>query len=229
MKVRGHPPSARWSSEDGFTLVELLVALTLLGVLSLLLSSSLHFGARAWERASTHAEVSEEVRLAQEFLRRVIGTAYPLLLIGDPTKPHVDFDGEPDRMSFLAPAPGPLGGSGMARFTLSVSSREGEKRLSVAASLELADAGDTTKGVQEILLQGFDAVEFSYFGQVQASAAAQWVSSWNGRTELPQLVRARITFPSGDVHVWPELVIAPRIVADVGCVYDPVTKRCRGR
>jgi hypothetical protein len=29
--------------------------------------------------------------------------------------------------------------------------------------------------------------------------------------------------------LWPDLVAAPRIDADAGCVFDPLTRYCQGR
>ena len=45
-RPRGHH---RHRSEAGFTLIELLVALTLLGLISVVLFGGLRFGTRAWE------------------------------------------------------------------------------------------------------------------------------------------------------------------------------------
>jgi len=52
---------------------------------------------------------------------------------------------------------------------------------------------------------------------------------WTLPSRLPRLVRVKIEFPDGDARFWPELLVAPRIDVDVGCVYDALTKRCRGR
>jgi general secretion pathway protein J len=46
---------------------------------------------------------------------------------------------------------------------------------------------------------------------------------------MPQLLRIQVRFTEGDSRTWPDLVIAPRITADVGCVYDQLTQQCRGR
>ena len=46
---------------------------------------------------------------------------------------------------------------------------------------------------------------------------------------LPTAVRVHVEFAGADSRVWPDLVIAPRVTADQGCVYDPVTHHCRGR
>ena len=79
------------------------------------------------------------------------------------------------------------------------------------------------------LVSDIDGAEFSYFGEAAAGRGAQWQDSWTQRGDMPGLVRIRVAFRSGDTRLWPELLIAPHIAADVSCTYDPITKRCRGR
>jgi general secretion pathway protein J len=80
-----------------------------------------------------------------------------------------------------------------------------------------------------LLLSDIDRVEFAYFGEGKAKRGLRWQDSWVQRIDVPRLVRIRVTFRSADQRSWPELLIAPRITADVSCVYDPGTLRCRGR
>ncbi len=59
----------------GFTLIELLVALTLLGLVSVVLFGGLRFGTRAWEAGNARAERLAEVQAVQAVLRRRIAQA----------------------------------------------------------------------------------------------------------------------------------------------------------
>jgi len=90
-------------------------------------------------------------------------------------------------------------------------------------------AGDRSSATRNELLTDVEHVELSYFGRVASENAAQWHDNWTQQSMLPQLVRIQVRFHAGDTRLWPELVVAPRIYADVGCSYDGLTKRCRGR
>ena len=72
-------------------------------------------------------------------------------------------------------------------------------------------------------------VEFGYFGVTGFDRVPAWHDAWRGQSAPPQLVRIRVRFASDDARTWPELVVAQRITADVGCRYDPLTNRCQGR
>jgi general secretion pathway protein J len=215
--------------EAGFTLVELLVALTLLSFVSLALFGSLRFGMMAWSRGHAHAERTEHIASVQDILRRLIADAYPLLVSGDPTRPHVAFDGTAGSLSFLASVPIALGAGGRSRFALSADTHDGRIDLVIATQPELADREDSATALRKTLLARVQAVEFAYFGRARSDKAAQWHDDWIGKTSMPELVRVRVRFAGDDARRWPELVVAPRIAVDVGCVYDTLTKRCRGR
>jgi len=79
------------------------------------------------------------------------------------------------------------------------------------------------------LLTDIEHLELSYFGRAPSGDAAQWHRNWSQQSSLPQLVRIQVRFHAGDTRLWPELLVAPRISADVTCTYDTLTKRCRGR
>ncbi len=92
---------------------------------------------------------------------------------------------------------------------------------------ELA-AGDTGAW-SEPLLRNLAAVRFSYYGAAAPGGQPVWQARWPVGTTIPQLVRLHVDFARGDSRVWPDLIVAPRIEADAGCVYDDATQACQGR
>jgi general secretion pathway protein J len=223
-------PRPATDAQAGFTLLELLVAIVLLSLLSLVLTSSLRFGLTAWARGAEHVERIDNELLAQEILRHIVGDAYPYFVTTDPTQGfgYVDFAGTSHSLRFLASAPAALGGRGRVRFTIALergSTRGGD--LIVATVPELADA--SAEPARKILMSNVESVAFAYFGRKRSDPAPTWHDAWSGEPTLPQLVRVRVRLPSGHARLWPDLILAPRITADVGCVHDPLTKRCRGR
>jgi general secretion pathway protein J len=221
--------TARLDRQAGFTLMELLVAVALLGLLSLILTGSLRFGFKAWARGADHAERVDQIVLVQDFLRRTIADAYPFFLPLDPTRGggQVDFAGTAQHLRFLASAPIALGGRGRSRFELSVVKGARRSDFIVTSVPELADG--TVAPSKKVLISDVEAIELSYFGKLRSEKSAAWHEAWVAQGALPQLVRINVRFPAGATRSWPDLVITSRITADVGCVYDPLTKLCRGR
>ncbi|HEY1629825.1 MAG TPA: prepilin-type N-terminal cleavage/methylation domain-containing protein [Rhizomicrobium sp.] len=212
---------------SGFTLLELMVTLTLLSLLSLLLFGGLRLGARAWDRSEARGTGMDELHVVQNLLRREIEQAYPYYVTTDPVHPTVDFSGGPSEIDFLAPAPQALSSPGRSRIAFAAMRDGSQMMLAIRARPELAASPRDTWN--EPLLHGLAAVRFSYFGTDDPRAAPTWRNSWTGAKTLPRLVRVDVRFPKDDGRVWPDFVVAPRIEADANCVYDYTTQHCTGR
>lgn len=209
------------AGDDGFTLVELLVAMSLLTVLMALVFGGLSFGTRAWEKTSRRATGADDVRFAQALIRDDISASYPMLQSSG--SPSIAFDGGASALSLLTRGP-----RGHAKVNLAVSSRPHGITLTRAMRDELAL--DAAAGpAPRILIDGAQSVTFSYFGAPSPGRPRQWNDSWSGATRPPELVRVEVVFPPGDSRRWPALIVAPRIAADVACRYDPASKYCVGR
>lgn len=213
--------------QAGFTLLELMVALAVLGLLSVMLFGGLRFGFRSWERESAHANAVADIGVAQGFLRRSIADAYPMFQLDGDGKRLNPFVGMPGQLEFLAPAPASVGGAGRERYLIGTDTVNGRIDLVVLSQPELA--ADPNKRVRTILVPGIRTFVLRYFGRQGDDDGARWYDGWSDATHLPQLVRVEVAFASDDFRTWPEFVVAPRIALDANCVYDPLTQGCKGR
>lgn len=202
--------------ESGFTLLEMLVATTLLGLLSLVLYGALQFGLRSWHRSEELSVESNSVRRVQALLTADLTRAYPEVLRTDPTRRPIDFDGARDRIRYLTPNNGRPGA--LDRVVLS----EQATALTRVASLEL---GTTARTDSKILLPKVESFEISYFGPNEDDKSPHWQESWHDRETLPSMVRFRARLAGG--QSWPDLIVAPALSADATCNFDPLIKNCR--
>jgi general secretion pathway protein J len=223
------PTATDMDEQAGFTVVEVLVAFTLFSLLSLLLLSSLRFGTKAWERSSAYSTRLEETIHAQTLLRQLVGAAYPSFVTLPGGAGYVDFDGDAGSVTFLADGPMSLDYGGRLRFTLSAEQREGRTDLILNTRPELAHPDSSALAARRTMLAKVGAVTIAYFGQKRSGGPAQWHDDWHREAELPELLRIRLTFGADDAGAWPELIVRPRVEADVSCIYDTLAKRCRGR
>jgi general secretion pathway protein J len=227
--VHGTPENRANQHCRGFTLLELLVTLTLLSMLALMLMGGLRLGGRVWERTTAEDQRTEDVRIAADFLRASVAEAYPLLDRSDATHPKLSFGGEPKALHYLAPMPLVLDAAGMARIDLHLErGTAGTGRLFIDLRRELAIA-DAAPLSSTLLLDQVQDLDIAYFGAAERGKAPEWQDHWESAVALPELVRVRIAFPPGDKRIWPDLLIAPRIAVEATCAYDPLTLDCRGR
>ncbi|RFD24989.1 general secretion pathway protein GspJ [Pseudomonas sp. GL93] len=189
--------------EQGFTLLEVLVVLSLLSVLLLLVSAALLGANRAVAKAQAYTVSLDEMRAAQQFLRTSISEALPLKLTDDDSQAEGFFIGTPERLQFVATLPGVLGG-GIQRFTLQ---RVGQD-LQVAFSQRAAHA-NPQRDEPQVLLHNVEALQFSYRGVSPLGQPTDWLSAWPWPRRLPTAVRID-AYVNGPVP-WVTQVVALRL------------------
>ncbi len=205
------PNSARKRRAGGFTLVELLVALVLLGFISVLMLGGLRFGARAWEAGDARIQRIADVQVAQRFLRRQIAAARPLASRQDDRSSDIGFAGDGTRMRLIAPLPAHLALGGLYRVSLFVDDHDGRDRLMLAWRLYQSEDDDVrpAEGHESVLVDDVAEVEFSYLRVAAEGGDTEWVDRWEDETGLPALVRVAISFDDDDGRTWPPLIVAP--------------------
>jgi len=209
-------------ADNGYSLVELLVVLALIGFIALAIAGGVRFGARAWEKSGAAVEALERMDGAQNLMRSLLQRVVPRDL--DPSF-SVDLDlfsGARDSLAFTAVSPSAFGANGLARFQLSVGRDAGAQRL----VLSWQNANHATAVQQQVLIAGAREISFVYATRDQ-NGGVSWTDSWAGQSGAPALVAIRAVFPQGSRLHWPELIVRPRIGRDPSCVYDPVSFSCR--
>lgn len=187
----------------GFTLVELLIAITLLGLISTVTYSAIWTANRSLQTVEKRVERNNGLRLAQEFLRRSLTQARTLMSIQD-GRMQVVFQGDRDGLSFVAPAPLQRGqGGGLFHYRLGlVKSAEERFVLQMEYSQFVAGRSLDAEGLaagKSMLLDDVGELSFSYYGRDEPGADAKWLDEWSRTDSLPQLVRITLTLaPEGE-------------------------------
>lgn len=214
-------------SEDGFTLVETLVAVALISLLSVLVLGALRFGIGAWQRGEQISNRMDAILHAQSFLRRLIANAQPHFVLQPGGQGYVDFEGRPTSLRLIADPSPALDRAGRLMMTLSVEQNDGLASLMISSRPELTAGGGKPSLTRRVLLGNIQKAEFSYFGSRGANGPRQWHSDWVGEAALPELVR--IELRADEAALLPGIVVRPAIDVDISCIYDALTRRCRGR
>ena len=206
----------------GFTLVEMLVVMTLLGLISVALFGGLRFGARVWESGDRRSAAFAEIEIAQSLLRRLLEQTVAL---SDP-EDFSSFVGEEEWLRFTAPAPSQFNLGGIYVFELRGEEDEVHKKLVLRWQLyreeTLEDAfeneaeEDSSVGGRRTLLRGVEEIRFSYFGTPEANDDdPRWYDVWVEAEQPPSFVSIKLGMAPEDPRSWPELQVAPRTVSSV--------------
>lgn len=190
-------------NQRGFTLLEVLVVISLLGVLLTLIGAAILGANRAMTKAERYSNRLDEVRSTQNFLRSAIGQALPLAA-GKPGESQSPmFQADADSLRFYAPLPATVGG-GVYRHQVSVV----KGRLQV--SLQRLQ-GETLQPAREpqVLLQQVKALHVSYRGVSPEGKTTEWLDRWPWPGRLPRAVRIDAQLV-GAVE-WPRQVVRLRL------------------
>jgi len=186
-------------SSAGFTLLEVLVALVILGFIVSGLVGGTRLGLAAMDAQSRAAAEHGDLEPVDRLLRRVVAN---IALPNDDRQPGLvgDVNG------FACVTRVPAGEtSGLAPRVDAYVTANGARQLILRWSphLHAERLVPRPAPAQAILLQGIDRLEISYLSPERSG----WLTSWN-RTDLPALIRIRLSFAPGDPRRWPPIIAA---------------------
>ena len=199
----------------GFTLVETLVALTLLSLIAMALFAAVRAGLRITEAAERAAAANQDMRVISDLLVGTFTGSVPLTSVeGGKRLPHMKGDATSVALVIEAPARFRPGGlhevvfeqvgrnqSSSLRMTRRLIHPDLLRKGATSITYERAEPDD------ERTLLDSATVKFSYFGRTQPRADPKWHDEWQGRWGTPLLLRAAIV--QNGVS-WPEVVARPQ-------------------
>jgi general secretion pathway protein J len=191
---------ARQARQAGFTLLEILVALAVLGFLMLGLSQGLRFGLSAWDSQARLLGRSGELDIADRALRRIVTQIVPT---DDVQLPGLRGTAQGFEAVTELPAAAALP-TRQAVVGLGVD-RSGRLVLRWTPYLHARRLGPPPAPQESELLRNLAHVEIAYWS---SEAGGGWLPAWT-RVEPPDLVRIRLVFARGDTRRWPDIVAAP--------------------
>ena len=203
------PLVARPRHMGGFTLVEVLVAFTLLSAVMLALGAALRSMAQTEQRVDARLAEVDELRVAASFLQSTIGRVSPRRL-ETPSAAGQSlfvFAGEPQSLSWIGVMPARHGAGGRHYFRLAAESFGGSTSLVIRFMPWNGTAAfpDWRRAEFKVLVTRLASLRFQYCdNDVQPPACAD---RWTVPDKMPGRVRINVSDERG---AWPELVIAAR-------------------
>lgn len=192
----------------GFTLVEVLIALVLAGLLVVVLFGGFRAGIRSWQLAEQHTASVEEPRQLSALLYRHLGQLLPVQFLPDSGgRIEPAFLGESQRIRYVAPLSMSAGGIPYV-FELTSDSPGME---GIWVRFAPYEEGRTVEDLlyhsgEPQLVSSTLHLSFHYFGTVEGQDAevGEWYEAYARIDAVPKLVSVRI---NGTRRGWPELIL----------------------
>ncbi len=194
--------------QAGFTLLELMVSLALVGLLTMVLTGGIRFGARVWEASRVQTEAASEIHAIRRFVRERALAARPVRAMGDDAKSRAaGFSGDGAALALVTLMPAYVARGGLYHFEIAATAMDDGMGMAVKW-WPYGGAESGPGSGRRLLLEGARDIRLSYFGDGGETGAMAWHDDWRGRRDLPRLISIKVVFPPGDPRVWPELIVA---------------------
>jgi general secretion pathway protein J len=221
----------RPGTQSGFTLIEIIVAMVLLGAMMLMLYSGLTFALRGWDAGDTNGRRTADRRIGENFLRRDLIELFPMRF-KEPALVKFAFEGEAQRLRFVSsrPAGAATGGLSLVGLEVEHDAAGKSRHLMMRRAMpddEAKDFAPLERSERTLLIADVDSVAFAYFGSENDFAEPKWLDAWPHVSRIPQLVRMRVK--TADGTQLPEFIVRMAIGEEAGCLESSFARVCRPR
>ena len=198
-----------FARQGGFTLLEMVVVVTVLGFLIIGLTQGVRTGLTLWEAQSRRVGETAELDAAARILRALLSGIAPPPAFG----PAVggtggeQLKGTAASLAFVGDLPTGLGTTQRADITLELSGGRLVLRWTPHRH-ELSTAAASPPTETE-LVSNVERLDLAYWGTSPSGQETGWQAQWDGPA-IPELIRIRLVFGANDRRRFPDLIAAPQ-------------------
>lgn len=165
-------------ADRGMTLIEVMVAISLLGIMAMLVYSSLVITLKSQQRAEILQERYHAARVFLQRIKRELSMSFVSLHQAEDQRTRTLFDGESDRVTFNTSAYEPIRRNAHESDQLEVEyllgrDEDGERAIIRRAKLHIDDRAGKG-GDEEIVIRGVADFELAYYDEDKEDWRDEW-------------------------------------------------------
>ena len=199
--------------QRGFTLVEVVIATSLLALGLAIAFGTLRSAARASARSEETAQREEKLRAAQGFLRNQLAAALAVPFEFDSENGAATFlRARRGKLEFVGTMPGYLARGGPYLQTLELVRGADGQQLRFQHQQLTSDGAAEAERDPVVLLDGIEDASIEVRTIDEEGRPGRWQDEWSVSAQLPPQVRVSVRFRD-ERRSWPDLVVALKLGA----------------
>ena len=183
-------------AKNGFTLLELMISITLIGIVMLIVFGAMRLGYRSIEKSERTMDFLERVRMTLGIIESQLQSQIPLTYEEDGEK-KMYFVGRKESIQFSTNHSIWSGQMGYVVVAYNVE-QDGRGKLALYATENTISVQDTKK---TMLLDNLDSVSFKYFYKDPTMEKGEWREEWPETSTIPQFVTLNISDSSRKLYL----------------------------
>jgi len=174
-------------SKTGFTILELIVSITILTLVLLIIGQGFRIGINSWEKGEAETVETQQLRILSGMLTQQLKSFYLYRMKqDDDVQESIVFQGEKDSILFVTTlADSSFGGLKWVRYSYDEGILYYKEGL-----LPDKDLLDNIEGDEEVLASDIEEVLFEYY----VSHDDEWNDSWENEDSVPDAVRVKLSY-----------------------------------
>jgi general secretion pathway protein J len=198
-------------NDRGFTMLELLIALAIVGALLAVAFGGMRVAMSAWRQGEDRAEAHQHVRGVVLALARVVAGAYPYTAARtDVPDAQILFAGSAHKLELVTQSPPGAFATPVAFAAVVVEHLDGDRAGLVVRQRAMPNREPFTEATQVLHDPTVTSLTFAYLDENGA-----WQDTWDGETlkTLPRAVRLSVSAVTGTrTETLPPLTISLRVL-----------------
>jgi general secretion pathway protein J len=195
--------------QGGFTLLEMIVVVTVLGFLIIGLTQGVRTGLTLWEAQSRRVGETAELDAAARILRALLSGIAPSPSFGPGGggAGGAELKGGAASLAFVGDLPTGLGTTQRADITLELS--RGRLVLRWTPHRHELSTAAAAPPTETELVGNVERLDLAYWGASPSAQETGWQAQWDGPA-IPELIRVRLVLGEKDRRRFPDLIAAPQ-------------------
>jgi general secretion pathway protein J len=195
-KTDGLTPDGFLKNSCGFTLLELMISVAIIGILVSILMAVLRLGFRSVEAGEKKIESLERIKASLSLIDAQIQSEIPMTFNEDGEKKYY-FKGQTNSLEFSTIYSIWEGDKGFTVVTYQVvEDNQGKRTLQ---AVEKRIGRENRKEIK--LLEFFDEMFFEYYYQDPTEEEGQWIEEWSEAGFLPKKIRLHLVKDGKDLSL----------------------------